>query len=691
MERVSFIYTLIWYLYLLSIGLIFFPISSLLFKKFWDKGYAFTKIIGIILLSYSFFISGFIIPLSRALILLILSIFFLLNLYLIKKKKIKINIKRIIFIEILFFFSYIFWAYIRGQNPDIHGLEKFMDFGFINSILRARKFPPLDIWLSSTSTVTNYINYYYFGHLETAVLIKITEIPSYFGYNSMLATLFGLGVIETFSLSASIIKNIVPKIKTPAIIATGILGAYLTNLAGNLHTIYIFTKGYKGDFPVPFWEIFSLKPHPELYWYPNATRFIYHTIHEFPSYSYVVADLHGHVFDIPAVILTLALVYSLIFLKKKIKPYIVVILGFLVSVHYMTNAFDAPIYLLFISVAFFLEEKKIKENLKNIVLLLITFFVFSFPFSMHFKPFSHQIGLNCPPHFLANIGKLGPFVFIYENCQLSPFWMLAILWGFFWINFILLFLKKGKKIIDKKFIFITYLFTYGIFLILIPEFFYAKDIYPTYFRANTMFKLGYQTFIMSSIASAISFSIKTKRLKTDLLLKFLALPFFILVSIYPFLAVPSYYGKLHKISSLDGERWVKTMYPSIKEAIDWLNNNVKGQPTIIEAQGDSYTDYNLISSYTGLPTVGGWYVHEWLWRGSPNVEGKRVNDIKTLYITKDINLTKRIIKKFRIKYIIVSPLEVKKYTLLYTQKFKLIGKEVFTSSNGKTTIYKTDL
>ncbi|MCX7881593.1 MAG: DUF2298 domain-containing protein, partial [Patescibacteria group bacterium] len=62
--------------------------------------------------------------------------------------------------EFLFVVSFIFWVFVRGQEPSIRGLEKFMDFGFINSILRAKHFPPLDMWLSGHS-----INYYYFGHL----------------------------------------------------------------------------------------------------------------------------------------------------------------------------------------------------------------------------------------------------------------------------------------------------------------------------------------------------------------------------------------------------------------------------------------------------------------------------------------------------------------------------------------------
>ena len=55
---------------------------------------------------------------------------------------------------------------------------------------------------------------------------------------------------------------------------------------------------------------------PNSYWYPNATRFIYHTIHEFPIYSWTVADLHGHVLDIPFVLLTIAFLFSLLLMQN---------------------------------------------------------------------------------------------------------------------------------------------------------------------------------------------------------------------------------------------------------------------------------------------------------------------------------------------------------------------------------------
>ena len=62
-------------------------------------------------------------------------------------------------------------------------------------------------------------------------------------------------------------------------------------------------------------------------------------------------------------------------------------------------------------------------------------------------------------------------------------------------------------------------------------------------------------------------------------------------------------------------RFWKTELPEDASAIRWLKNNVKGTAVVLEAPGDSYKDYdNRVSAMTGLPTVLGWYVHEWLWR-----------------------------------------------------------------------------
>src|SRR3990167_4289917 len=91
-----------------------------------------------------------------------------------------------------------FWAIIRGFQPDIEGLEKFMDFGFMNSVVRSRFFPPLDMWWAGGS-----INYYYFGHFLSGMLTKLSGIEPSVTYNLAIANIFGLGVMGAFSVGSN--------------------------------------------------------------------------------------------------------------------------------------------------------------------------------------------------------------------------------------------------------------------------------------------------------------------------------------------------------------------------------------------------------------------------------------------------------------------------------------------------------
>ncbi len=733
------LYTSTWYVMLLIIGIIFFPTARVLFPIFYDRGYAFSKALGIIFVSYITYILGtaHLLPFTVTTlgIILVGSIFVNYFISTWPKRKDDLPIGMLVFEEMLFAITFFTWAYIRSKEPSIHGLEKFMDFGFINSVLRGSYFPSQDMWLAGKA-----INYYYFGHITGAVLTKLSNIPSFISYNLILAHLFGLAVIEAFSIGFTCTYRSLKK-NVKVALAVALLSTFLVNVAGNLHTLYTLTKGY-GQNPAPIWElvpkfIFSdlLQPLllwsnlPQYYWYPDATRFIPFTIHEFPIYSYVVADLHGHVFDIPFVLITIALLYSIFTkLRKNITPVslslllqkplnaslrvfkndlsfssghlgYVLLLSFMISIHLMTNAFDAPIYLLLTVIVLAAIYGISHQFFVYVGTLILGFFVFTYPFSSHFEPFASGIGFNCIPAALSSVIHgltQGTFLekrLIFEgNCQSSAWWMLVMLWGFFWFNFIFLMgytLKKAFRI-DTSTLFMLILFGFSTMLIIVPEFIYAKDIYPSHFRANTMFKLGYQAFTMMAIASAFTFGkykAKFPSLQSSLyMLPFLILFFF--VALYPLLAINSFYGFQNKPISLNGSSWVQTPYPEYAPIITYFNTSVKGQPHILEAQGDSYTDYNLVSAYTGLPTVAGWWVHQWLWRGGSDVVGKIIPDIQAMYTSSNIQLTRDLLRKYQVEYIVIGSNERKKYPELQQSKFEALGKVVFKTADGSGVVYQ---
>ncbi|MCJ7786929.1 DUF2298 domain-containing protein, partial [Patescibacteria group bacterium] len=569
-------------------------------------------------------------PFINISIWIILVLLLILNLFIAKFQRLRLkplwrsSWRIFLFEEVLFLLGLVFWSLVRGFQPDIHGLEKFMDFGFVNSILNSRFFPPADMWLAGKT-----INYYYFGHLVTAVLTKISNLDSAIAYNLMIATIFALSLTAAFSLGSnfvfSIMRKPLSKRQKRLAIILGLLSALTLTLGGNLHSLYWFLTHH-----------FSFAN----YWYPDATRFIVqqfgaadNTIHEFPLYSFVVADLHGHLINLPMVLLFISLVFSLFINKKflignwKLKVGNLLLPGLILGVFYMTNAWDLPIYFLVLGLAIFCANYqkfgfKLKTFIRTITLALGCFvfaIFFSLPFHFQFKSIASGIALT-DFH--------------------SPPWMLLVLWGFplYMTISLLLFLKKQK--LKQADFFILILLFVSWFLIVVPEFFYIKDIYiHSYQRANTMFKFTYQSFVMFSLSSGyiifrILTGLKRKSLKFIFVLFYFCLSFF--VFIYPSFAIRSYYG-LKNYQALNGINYLNHLYPDDYQAILWLRKNISGQPVITEAVGESYTDFARVSANTGLPTILGWRVHEWLWRGSFDEAGKRTEEVKEIYEGKDIN------------------------------------------------------
>lgn len=801
-------HVLTWYLYVFALGIVFQPLTAKIFSNTLDKGYAFSKALGLLITTYFFMLFGIfrIIPYGRWQIISLLTLIgyiqyrkifvsgFSLSEFI---KKHYTAIKWGLLIEMLFIISLITWSIVRGQEPNIRGLEKFMDYGFMQSIGRTTYMPPLDMWYSAdidTRPKGYFINYYYFGHMSGSLLTKLSDTPSEVGYNLVLANLFALGVTMSFSIVVSMLSNISRFVhKGKSVISAkklalfGALGVVLVNFAGNWHLIYLFTKGYENEKPVPPWTVL-----PDLgtmfkiiatkfpnflgalgeyskYWYPNATRFIESTIHEFPSYSYVVADLHGHVFDIPFVMLSLAFIFFVIlplvivkwgsFISAKshskessstsyenenqatsivskifgngavsqvvanlwpTHAYIPLTLGLMTAIFYMTNAFDGPIYLLLFILVLFALYKFSAKFVTSMLILGVAFIVFTIPFSAFFEPFVSGVGVNCGFPLVAHLAKsasessvkLGPFLFEKGNCQVSPIYQLIILWGLFWIFGIFLVIvnyitrrymrlisdtndseNRRLSLID---VFILGIFGFGTMLLLIPEFFYIKDIYPTHFRANTMFKMGYQAYIIMSLMIPYvvwRIGLIPKIYKwSKLVISILSVASIILVTPYMFYSVQSYYGDMTRPVKLDGIAWLKNEMPEVHEIINFFNTRVAGQPVILEAQGDSYTDYNVVSSYTGLPTVAGWWVHEWLWRGSADIVGQRIPLVEIIYRSDDIDEVRKNLRKFNVRYVIVSSLERKKYEVgefkIKEAKFKKLGREIFRSGDGKGIVYE---
>ncbi len=700
-----------------------------LFRNLPDEGYALIKVAGLLLVALPVWelASLHLLPFSQRgswsiFLIATLASMALTFKFFRSERSLKSHLKIIFLEEILFLGGLTLWAFVRSWNPDIHGLEKFMDFAFLNSLLRSSYFPPADPWLAGKS-----INYYYFGHFVAALLTKMTGLAPENTYNLMIATVFGLTFSGVFSLGFNLFalhkqetNGSGHKTYISAVIV-GLLAAILITLGGNLHTIYAFTKGYAvGDNnPKPPWELLGA-PNPGLYWYPSAVRFIPYTIHEIPSYSFIVSDMHAHLLDIPAVLLTLTVLLALIMkiagstvAVKNLVPSLqnflrsfsayFLFLSVLVAVMYMGNSLDGAIYslLLFLLLLGVLLTRGQRFLMALALatgatfLVLIPALILALPFSLNFDPFARGIGVNCSQGILQILGlpsgNYGPLYLEGDKCQRTPLFMFLIVWGFpiftSAIFAIMMLRQKTKSSIADLYVLSGTVLS--LLLIIFPEFFYFKDIYPLHFRANTMFKLGYQSSIMFSVFAAyIVFRLRFRRRWLYPLFGILLLPQLFLILIYPYFSINGYYPNRTKSQPLDGLKYLAALYPDDYQAILWLKKNISGQPVVLEMVGESYTDKGLISSNTGLPTVLGWAGHEWGWHSGPQIVNERSAQVRTIYEQPDSREARNLLRLYKVQYLVVSNFERQAYPGLSEAKIASLGNPVFVS--GTVNIYQVN-
>jgi uncharacterized membrane protein len=107
-------------------------------------------------------------------------------------------------------------------------------------------------------------------------------------------------------------------------------------------------------------------------------------------------------------------------------------------------------------------------------------------------------------------------------------------------------------------------------------------------------------------------------------------------------------------------------------AIQWLQENVKGSPVIVEANlRNLYRWGSRFSIYTGLPSVMGWDWHEKQQRSivPPIVVDRRLNQVRELYTSMDLTRTRYLLDYYHVSLIVVGALERAYYGPVAQAKF----------------------
>jgi uncharacterized membrane protein len=115
---------------------------------------------------------------------------------------------------------------------------------------------------------------------------------------------------------------------------------------------------------------------------------------------------------------------------------------------------------------------------------------------------------------------------------------------------------------------------------------------------------------------------------------------------------------------------------------------------ILEAWHGSFTEAGRIATYTGFACVLGWEGHEEQWRGRPEnvIRGgidetdtvrRRYEDVNTLYSTLDLEETRRLLKRYNVRYVYIGRFERTRFPGAPFEKWASLGKQVFSHGAGE--------
>ena len=713
-----------WYLLAAVLGCVGMAVTGRLFRSFEDKGWMFSKVVSITITGFLtwFLVSVRILKFTTAACVGIALVYGIICILAYEKQRrngyecLPIDRLDLVYIEeILFFAAFLLWTYLAGFHPAAHGTEKFMDYGFMEAMMRSKTLPATDLWYSQGK-----INYYYGGQYFAVFLTKLSGTQVELTYNLMRTFVAGFAFALPFSLVRQMTTDLqgrkVTGWKKQLPTFAGFLAGLAVSIAGNMHYVV-----YAQILPL----IQKLKGEEVSgYWFPDATRYIGFnpdvpdkTIHEFPCYSFVLGDLHAHVVNIMFVLLLLGLLYAWtkkvrnttpsveklgrrkFWMKQLLMPQILAA-AMLLGMFHWTNYWDFVIYYVVTGgTVLFMNIICLKGNIRRILAVTI---------AQAIEIFAIATVIILP--FTLQFTTMVQGVRLAQNHSLPH--QLLILWGLptiltlvFVISLIIEKLKKLEhkslyrlmKAVRTPDLFAVIMGLCAIGLVAIPELVYVRDIYENRnARANTMFKLTYQAYIMFGMTMAyVIFRLLFINCKKILkAVGVIGLVLLLWTCGYFGRSVDSWFGQVldsSQYKGLNATAFLETDFVEDAGAIRWLKENIQDSPVVLEANGDSYSNYERVSAMTGLPTVMGWYVHEWLWRNDVADLNEKSAEIESIYTSTDTQRVQELIKKYEISYIFVGSCEREKYGAnLNNAGLESLGEIVYQDPNYETYIVKIE-
>jgi uncharacterized membrane protein len=248
------------------LGFVAFPLTFGVLRNLGDRGYGVSQTLGLLLLAWlswlgpSLNLTAF----NRGYIALCLIMLALVSGLLAWRRRTEIGrfIRArgglLLTEEAIFLVMFAMFLAVRWGNPDLwhpaRGGEKPMDLAYLNAVIKSTTFPPYDPWFAG-----GFINYYYFGFVIIASLVKLTGIMPTIAYNLAVPSLYALLGAGAFSVAYNLAVgdgefgpdegSFDERSNSRWELLAGLSGAFLVAVAGNLGNVRLLIERFASLVP----------------------------------------------------------------------------------------------------------------------------------------------------------------------------------------------------------------------------------------------------------------------------------------------------------------------------------------------------------------------------------------------------------------------------------------------------------
>jgi YYY domain-containing protein len=521
--------------------------------------------------------------------------------------------------EAIILAGFLLVLFIRLDHPQIAGQEKPMDMGIFASLLRARSFPPPDMWLAGEA-----LPYYYWGALLWTVPITISRLPLEVAYNLVVGVIGGLVFAMLWVLGRRLAGGSH---------VAGLMAGFFGMFAGTPDGLRQLLAGVDVRH-LDVWK--SSRQHQDV-------------ITEFPLFTAWLGDLHPHLLSLPVACLAMLVAWKAG--RDGPRPAHGFALAVLFGIAWAANPWAMPPTFAAVTVLLLTGDGRWHwpgaegwQRWLAIGAVFVGGWLITAPFHLSFTPFFQGVrpvfawtspmtlvlfgGCLLLPTAAAVIALLrkrvgddsrgralllvaAALVMVAAVASHKPT-LVVLAAGL--LVLVGATLASGERP-ERPAIALAAL---GVFLFLVPEVLYVVDGYgDRLHRMNTVFKSYIQAWVALSVALPVLVTMSARsRMVRGLLVAIILVP-----------AMPHFSWAIANQFSgrplgFDGMSW---MAPGDRAIVRHLRRQPPGT-SLIEAVGGAYSEYARLSANSGVPTLIGWENHELVWRGpevTPETERRR--------------------------------------------------------------------